>query len=894
MKNGIINMLLPRNLVCTLGVLLLLGNLNAVEVADWEVTLSVNNGSWYITGVYDAARSPDTSTSGYVKIYWPSGAQARNIFVSQTFSKSESWANPSLEGNWPCYFLPNGGSATAIGTIIVDAQGNVTADVPNQASYYSYSETIINNTDEAQPYSVEILNEQGKVIGLRQYWLQPGQMVPIDLESDNPFSVRIKTAGYDSQGYYVSSEIIEEASSTAGDKTGSLALSVAETALIYGDGVTNPDLPYSSELNMDGQQIIDALEIAMGSQQEQVQSLQNFMSYLHGQNMTVVENVFQQVTDKSAQILANLATLEVDINSTESSVLDAISLLNTAANDRDTALREYIYTRTTELDGLSSTVANILTTAQSVKTDTTIASNYLSDIQSKVEQINSLSDPVAKASKIAEIKQLLENYIAANPDTLEQSDLDSLEANITGLYAQIPLLITDEIQGTETLILSDISILQGKIDSILADTGALVPEISQVQLKLDQLAVTIADGNFSPADLTEILSSLTGVTQAMLDTNAKPEIADLASGVVQLATGISNMNFTGDYDTALLNAQNDTTGKLDALNTLTAGQTNLITETLQTQTSDLKQALIALGYEIPEPPDYTAKFDELKLAIETRPVPIDYTPILEHIRDRPDPELPAPIDNTTVLAEIRDNTGNTTTELEELNTALNPEQIEIDIKTSNWSTQAQSIAHGAKNSVESAVSAELTGLSINPSYSSSAGSWPSFTIPVVGTIDMNPWEAMPWLTTLGSWSLNILRWVSSAAFLIWFFRQLDSAMRSIGTTPVQGTSGGGATGGIAAGKQLIISAAFVAAFVVAIVAFITVMKAPIIDVVSIATSATNMSTGAPSMAAFGLSEIAKLVPVSHLLSLFALTLLIKQIQIPAVMGMQILVRVFTI
>jgi hypothetical protein len=604
-------------------------------------------------------------------------------------------------------------SYTVSGGIVTDYQQTF-PEPPLE--WHSYSETLQNDGTEPIIFEIGIFDEEGNLIDSKEYWMDPGDMLDLDLAYGEAFQVKARELTEDNGWEHPATwgDAYDSSSATTGSEVPQFGQWSRVTDQWLTQEGYNPTLPYDPAIGQDGQQIINAIETAIGDNRQQVENLKALETYFHNSSNRTRQEMLGQLSQLQNNIIGAINSIPTDQYGDDFlAVQNSLAIINAAQTNLDSAINNLAY-------------------------------------------------------------------------------------DVTGV-------IDDRIAGV---------------------TGEIADQTNDIANAIDAAIANQEQPDFS-------------------------EIGALASSVQGLAQAVADRPTVGDLDQDILN-------QVTAINS----NTNQANATL----AQIKGAA-----------------DGIQTAIENQTSPPDYSGVLGQIKGNTEATQLALYDEEGVsfLSAIKE--------------ALAPDVETVGQIIDEKIQQATDVAIAAGNTASAEMAAKIPQVQVQSNLSPSGSQWPTADIPIIGTIRFDPWFHFPWLVSVASWSLNLLKWASSIAFMTWFLKQLEEAVSNASITPVQATSGGGATGFLAPViKRLGIAALFVAVCIGLIVGIATAMKAPVIDVINLAGAFMDITSGAPAMAAFGISEMAKFVPISHIIFLAGLAIVVKQIQIPAVTSVQVVIRLFTV
>lgn len=370
----------------------------------------------------------------------------------------------------------------------------------------------------------------------------------------------------------------------------------------------------------------------------------------------------------------------------------------------------------------------------------------------------------------------------------------------------------------------------------------------------------------------------------------------LTGNQIQLLTEIDDVkaSIAADDDTALVNA---VTGISTAINAQDSTAMTTAVDGISTQIGRIATQLEA-------PPDIDPNTSILS----------DIKTTLESTANEPDTAniTLGSIDNKTgqgnaLLSEIRDKieTGNQqdldrdseTGTLGRIAETLDPDRLTLDTKFDEFTQPMKDRAQSARTQMQTAISGALPDAPNTARYTGSSSVtsiFPTVTLPILGTIDFDPFKRFSWLISFATLTNDLIKWFSSAAFLLLFYRFMGESFQNVMQTPVQNTSGGGATGVGASVKQAIVSGIVVTLLITALVGWVTLASQPLLPIVSMTSNALNLGSGAPAAVGIGLQLIAVFIPLDHLINLFMLQIAYVYAAIPVATGIQIMLRIVTI
>lgn len=395
------------------------------------------------------------------------------------------------------------------------------------------------------------------------------------------------------------------------------------------------------------------------------------------------------------------------------------------------------------------------------------------------------------------------------------------------------------------------------------------------------------------ADFLELKTAADIITQSVNE--IETALSLVSNKADQIKDGVMSLKVTNDeisgkvddslnqiiqeiYDLGTAIENDDKTGIINAINDISSAITN----------SDTSTELGEIGTQVGRVAD----------ALNQPPEVDPNTAILQQIRDKPDLDLTTfETEATNILEEIRDiekardNEGGIFDKLGLLIDTITDSEAAIQTlaDTTMESVQAISTAH---QSAAQTVIGQGVG-SANANFSGGY-TFPSVTLPILGTINFDPFQRFTWLSTFSIWFKNSLRWVSAVSFVFWFWTQVNTTVQNVGQTPGQPVTSDASGIITVVIKRSIVITIFLTVVVGGFTLLMTAMKTPILPIITLAESSLVLQTGVPAAVGNGLSLINTFIPMDHLISLFLLGVVVRQVQIPAVMGLQALIRQISI
>lgn len=893
MKNGINSVLLLRRLVCIVGCFLCVGTLNAGDIVVTYTldgvsrTLSKWNG-W-----------PDKT---YI-VQSDSGEGALEAGV-KTFVITGFNGGGTAAGAYPNIRVDNG----FFYEIIIYSAGNE----PVFENWQTYSDTYFNTSGEPVAFEMGIFDAEGNLVSSKYYWVEPGEMVDMEFTQDGNFSVGIRESSETDDGWVINDwYMADSVPSVSSDPSESMSFPTVQVAGIYGEGVENPNLPYDSETGSDGQQIIDAIEASITNTNARIDALKDFNLYLDRANDQVRENMLAAVNAKGDSILQAISEIEMPDDEAELlQIIAATSTIHLAVNNLDDAIE----TVTQDILGVNTSIDlkgdEIVSAVEAMNT------SLLGDAGAWIPTIKSMLEDVQDSIGGSSATSLLFNLQNM------QSKLDTIQAEMenSGLDTEDLQAISDKVDSASLVLVaslnSGLDAMEGGLTAQLNSVKSAIenieidptikPAVDEIGTKLEELRA-ITEAGFNDGDeMLAVVSAIEGLATQILETDTSLEIVEMGVSITGLAESVRDMDFTGALDSQILGHVSDTSEAVSAVGeAVTLGNSSIADAIRETGNGALETKLDAVianqGYQLEraENIDYSSFFETIISNQESRTT-TDYIPKFDEVIASIG-SIPSPVDNSGALSSI---IANQETQIEQSNEIIKEggiadtiiglltpvddvEQVMDDLKV---------MTQEAQEAVNSEMTDFVNGSGTVSASISAGGSvaWPTVTLPALGTLSMDPFLHFPWLSNYAVWIRAALLWAASAAFLVWFWKQLNQSVRDIAHTPVQATSGGGATGGVAIIKQVAISSAFVGVGVSALVFFMTTMRTPVIDVMSLVSGGGDLASGAPSMVSAGLGLVAMFVPMGHILSLFLLGLVVRKLQMTTIFGVMLVFRLFTI